>query len=151
MPDVTALADIASAQIDLTCAVEFTNFIQISLDGVKFMRLEEGGDKYPADIVDEFDSKVIYITFAENPEQASLPEEISAFEVARELSRYGDIYVVKDSARACFVEFYDFEASEAGTPCSCLSDVLLAMKVESGKKFTVYSYRESLQIRRTMQ
>jgi hypothetical protein len=47
VPDVSALADIASAPIDIACAVEFLNFVQISLDGVKFIRLEYGGDQYP--------------------------------------------------------------------------------------------------------
>jgi len=39
VPDVSALADIASAPVDISCAIEFLNFIQISLDGVRFMRL----------------------------------------------------------------------------------------------------------------
>jgi hypothetical protein len=47
VPDVSVLADIASAPVDISCAVEFANFVQISLDGVKFIRIEDGGDLYP--------------------------------------------------------------------------------------------------------
>jgi len=61
VPDVSALADIASAPVDISCAIEFLNFIQISLDGVRFMRIQEGGDKYPSDIIDELNQKVLYI------------------------------------------------------------------------------------------
>jgi len=56
-----------------------------------------------------------------------IKEEISAFEVARELSKFGDIYVVKDSPTACFVEFYEFETAPQNMSPITLQDVIAQM------------------------
>lgn len=97
----------------LACAAEFFNFIQISLEGVKFCRLvlEHGSDEveFPQEVIDGYNRRVIYI------KQKS---PVSAFEIAEKMKIFGDIYVVKDSATACFVEFQYIivPEAEAGEP-----------------------------------
>jgi len=39
IPNVSSLNEIAAMPIDIRSAAEFENFIQIALDGVKFVRL----------------------------------------------------------------------------------------------------------------
>ena len=51
---------------------------------------------FPSDVIQGFNRRVVYI-------KQRTP--VSAFEIAEKMKIFGDIYVVKDSATACFVEF----------------------------------------------
>ena len=108
MPKASTLADVARKPLMLECASEFSNFIQLALDGVKFCRLEfsptNGMIEFPAQVISNFNRQVLYIR------QRTV---VSAYHVANIMKQFGDIYVVKDSMTACFVEFqYIIDADE---------------------------------------
>ena len=65
VPAATQLQDLACRPIMFECASEFPNFIQISLEGVKFCRLiwdaSNEAIEFPAQVVDGFNNRVLYV------------------------------------------------------------------------------------------
>ena len=70
MPGVEQLASIANTPLNYNSAIEFYNFIQIALDGVKFCRLnrellKKGQPRpsidFPTQVVDDWNKTVCYV------------------------------------------------------------------------------------------
>ena len=72
------------------------------MEGVKFCRLLLPADpsnnyiEFPSEVIEGYNRRVLYI-------KQRTP--VSAFEIAEKMKVFGDIYVIKDSCTACFVEF----------------------------------------------
>ena len=86
-------------------------------------------------------------------DQLEMPE-LSAHEISKVLSVFGDVYVVKDSKNTCFAEFQHYDEMKL-THCSGggveeIREILFHENLFEGKLLGAYNYYESIQIRKTL-
>lgn len=80
----------------------------LALEGQKFVKLEKN---FKEDTRENAEN-VLFMVF-----NNELEEDITAFDISRVLSKYGDVYVVKDSINTCYVEFQHYDELRL-TDCS---------------------------------
>lgn len=87
VPGVDQLNSIANSPMNLPSAIEFYNFIQIALDGVRYLRMVKDTNKkgqakvqheFPAQVVNDFDKTVMYVQLKKPPNNGL----VSAYEIA---------------------------------------------------------------------
>eukprot|EP00347_Sterkiella_histriomuscorum_P012938 403366643 len=91
IPSAQSAQELANLPIVLDCVQEFKNFIMIALEGQKFMKFDRN---YKDDT--KINGNVLKV---------QMKEDMSAYDISKLLSVYGDVFVIKDSQYGCFVEF----------------------------------------------
>lgn len=90
---------------------------------------------------------LLYLTFS---------QDLSAFDISRVLSHYGDVFVMKDSRFGSFIEFHHFdERYEMCDEFEGIQEIRKLMVKENrfgkGVLTGIYGYYESLPIRRAIE
>lgn len=118
LPEAKNLVELTSSKLNLGCATEFCNYILFAMEGQRALRLEAEYWRHEQ-ITDH--KNVIYIELRKN---------LTAYQVCEVVCEFADIYVMKDSPTAYFVEIQWVD--EVRYPqCKTAKDVIRAI-VESG-------------------